>query len=125
MYDRRSHHLDCVSDRLCGVPCTGRREVIGLYRLAGSNLFPDPGIACSARVRHVTPGYFDANSGISAPLGPAPPDGAVDYADLALRFGDRSICVPNALSLVPARAPAKATTPSVGHWALNDLFQCV
>jgi len=74
----------------------GRRR-----RPGRDDLFPDVDLPCRFGFRHLAAGYYDSHSGISASLGPAPTHRSMDYADLALCFGDRGSRLFNALQVVP------------------------
>ena len=112
MHDRRYRFIDPFSDRLPRLSRARRREILRLSRLAGGDLFSNARFARFARVRHATSRDPHFDSGVPSPLGSASANRAVDDADLAVRFGNRSACLPHALPVVPTGAGPVSTSMS-------------
>jgi len=88
--------------------------------MAGWYLLPDPGDACSTRVRHAAIGDRYARSGFSSPLGSASAYCSLDAPNLALCLGYGRVDLPYALQMVSA---AKSTIAAGRVTACNVCSQ--
>ena len=122
MHDYGCNFIDVFPYGLHCLSCAGRREIVRVHRMAGCYLLPDPGDACSARIRNAALGDRHARSGFSSPLGSASAHRSLDASNLALRFGYGRVDLLYALQMVSA----VKSTIALASWrrvtfALNDL----
>src|ERR1700730_163162 len=102
VHDRGHRFIDALSRWLHRLSRPRRRKIFGIYRPDGVDLFSDIDLACTARVHDGAVSDHHARSCFPAPLGQAPPAGALDHADLALRLSYGCNRLFHALPLVPA-----------------------
>lgn len=74
-------------------------------------LLPDSGFARSTCFCHAASGDFDAYPGLSAPMGPAQADRALDDSNLAVRVDHRGACILSALQMVSSGNVMRAILP--------------
>jgi len=106
MHDYGGNFIDVFSHGLHCLSSARRREIVRVHRMAGCCLLPDPGDACSARIRNFAIGDRHARSGFSSPLGSASAYCSFDAPNLALCLGYGRVYLPYALQMVSA---AKST----------------